>query len=174
MSKNYKDTIFLLCYTKNKKQNWSTPIWPFHTDINSAQQNWKWQWLIGWKGYHTRPLEKSWRPKLTQDSAVSVLASGDWEVEEEEEQEMSFLWIWKKVRVVVLAGSHGLVVVVDIGFEEKQSHCWCRRAWAAIAIEPPHQLTLRTVNRLSGRWRNRLQLRHTQHKIGTVGDSDKE
>lgn len=82
---------------------------------------------------HTRPLEKSWRPKLTQDSAVSILASGDCEVEEEEEeqeikQKWVFFWECKKL---VLYESHGLALVS--GFV-KLNNWWCK-AKAATAIE---------------------------------------
>jgi hypothetical protein len=54
------------------KKNHQIPTYPFRKNHKN----------------HTRSLEKSWRPKVIHDSAVSILISGCREVEEEEEQEI--------------------------------------------------------------------------------------
>lgn len=79
-------------------------------------------------------MEKSWRPKLTQDSAVSTLASGDCEVEEEEEEEheikQKWIFFWECKRFV-LYESHGLV----LDFEFVRLNNWWCGVKAATAME---------------------------------------
>jgi hypothetical protein len=78
-------------------------------------------------------LEKSWRPKLTQDSAVSIFASEDCEVEEEEEeQEIKQKRVFfRECKRFILYESHGLVLV----FEFVRLNNWRCGAKAATAIE---------------------------------------
>jgi hypothetical protein len=88
---------------------------------------------------YTFPLEKSWRPKLTQDSAVWVWVSGV--CDDDEEHEMSGKWILllrerRRMELNWGRGRHVLddvVVVVILQFDSDDKHKNCCAATTAIA-----------------------------------------
>lgn len=81
---------------------------------------------------NTRPLEKSSRPKLTQDSAVWVSASGVCD----EEHEIREYWIFlrERRRIELWGGMHGLVIFLQFNSVKHRNCCTATTAIAKFHI----------------------------------------